>query len=266
MFDSLSPLIWVLLTFPAVLLMQRWIHRHLRGVSLLLTGNINWSVIVYAIILFPGVLLHEVSHWVVANLLGVRTGRFSVLPQQQKDGSIRLGYVEYYKSADVGPVRESLIGGAPLVAGTAVVLLISFYVFGVSDLAGLIQEGSVDGLSLVIGQLFATNDFWLWLYLLFAVSNAMMPSAADRQAWPAFLALVGVGTVVLYILGFQDVMLVGLAGPVATVMGYLGTAFSMTIAVNIVFMGIIVGVEYLIGRVRGMHIEYGGEYSQVGDF
>lgn len=266
MFDSLTPIIWVGITFPILLIMQRWTHSHLRGVSLLLTGNTNWSVLVYAIILFPGVLLHELSHWLVANLLGVRTGKFSVLPQQQRDGSIRLGYVEYYKSASVGPIRESLIGGAPLVFGTTAVLLIGFYVFGVSELAEVVQNGDVDGLSFVIGDLFATADFLVWLYLLFAVSNAMMPSAADRRAWPAFIALMSVAAVVLYILGFQDIMWAGLAGPAATVFGYLGMAFSMTIAVNLVFMGIIVALESLIGRIRGQHVEYGGENAQISEF
>ena len=35
--------------------LQRWIHAHLHGVSLLLTGRPEWAVIVYAVILFPGV-------------------------------------------------------------------------------------------------------------------------------------------------------------------------------------------------------------------
>jgi hypothetical protein len=26
-------------------------------------------------------------------------------------------------------------------------------------------------------------DFWLWAYLIFTVSNAMMPSPSDRQPW-----------------------------------------------------------------------------------
>ena len=118
------PFIWVALTLPILLFLQRWIHRHLHGVAFLLTGNKNWAVVLYAIILFPGVLLHEFSHWLTATLLGVRTGSFSVLPRTKSDGSVQLGYVEYYKTSSVGPIRESLIGSAPLVTGTAVILLI----------------------------------------------------------------------------------------------------------------------------------------------
>jgi hypothetical protein len=166
----------------------------------LLTGNKNWAVVLYAIVLFPGVLLHEISHWITATLLGVRTGSFSVLPRTKSDGSIQLGYVEYYKTSSVGPIRESLIGSAPLVAGTAVIILIGFYVFDVTTLAAAVEAGDIDLLTQAIGALFATGDFLLWLYLIFAISNAMMPSASDRRAWPAFALILFVFAVLLYLL------------------------------------------------------------------
>jgi len=62
---------WVAIALPVLLLLQRWIHRHLRGVAYLLTGRQSWAVIIYALILFPGVLLHELSHWLAAQVLGV---------------------------------------------------------------------------------------------------------------------------------------------------------------------------------------------------
>ncbi|MFO7682523.1 MAG: hypothetical protein R6X34_20995, partial [Chloroflexota bacterium] len=94
---DLMPFIWVTLAFIVLLFLQRWIHTHLHGLSLLITGKPEYAVILYALVLFPGVLLHELSHWLAASLLGVRTGRFSLLPRRQPDGSIQLGYVEYYK-------------------------------------------------------------------------------------------------------------------------------------------------------------------------
>ena len=111
--DALMPFLWVAIALLILVLMQRWIHTHLHGLSLLLTGKPDRALYLYALILFPGVLLHELSHWVTARLLGVRTGSFSILPKRQPGGSIQLGYVEYYKSKTLDPVRESLIGGAP---------------------------------------------------------------------------------------------------------------------------------------------------------
>ncbi|MDJ0755665.1 MAG: hypothetical protein QNJ45_19220 [Ardenticatenaceae bacterium] len=257
LYDTLTPIFWAAFAFPVVLFMQRWINRHLQGVTLLLTGRANWSIIIYAVIMFPGVLLHELSHWITANLLGVRTGRFSLLPKLQDDGSLRLGYVEYYKSPDVGPVRETLIGGAPLIFGTSTVLIIGLLVFDATSVLNILQDGTPDSLSVALNQIFSTNDFWLWLYLLFAISNAMMPSPSDRRAWPAFLIIMGVVTTLLYILGFQEALWRGLTGPVVTIFGYIGLALSMTIAVNLIFMLIIGFLEWLIGRVRGAHIQYG---------
>lgn len=116
---DLMPFIWVTLAFIILLILQRWIHAHLHGLSLLITGQPQYAVILYAIVLLPGVLLHEVSHWVAASLLGVRTGKLSLFPRVQPDGTIQLGYVEYYKGRTLGPIRESLIGGAPLISGTS---------------------------------------------------------------------------------------------------------------------------------------------------
>ena len=99
---NLMPFLWVAVALIALQFLQRWIHRHLHGVALLITGNKNWAIILYAIILFPGVLLHEASHWLTAKILGVRTGSFSVIPKAGKDGTIQLGYVEYYKTQSVG--------------------------------------------------------------------------------------------------------------------------------------------------------------------
>ena len=202
--SSLTPFIWVAISLPCLYFLQRWIHRHLHGVALLLTGNKQWAIVLYAIVLFPGVLLHELSHWVVAKILGVKTGSFSVLPKSTADGTVQLGYVEYYKTRSVGPIRESLIGSAPLVTGTAVVLLIAYNIFDVTALSIAIGSGDFDTYTKALLDLFQTPDFLLWLYLLFAISNAMMPSSSDRRAWPLFALIMIVFAVVLYLLGLAD--------------------------------------------------------------
>lgn len=254
----LMPFIWVALALPILLLMQRWIHTHLHGIALLLMGKPERAVILYAIILFPGVLLHEVSHWLMATLLGVRTGSFSLLPRSQTNGSVQLGYVEYYKQS-LGAVRESLIGGAPLVTGTAVILLIGFRIFGAADLTAAIQSGDIDNVTAALGQIFAVPDFLVWLYLLFAIGNAMMPSRSDRRAWPAFLLTLVIAAVVLSLLGVQRVIFTGVAGAAQTVFGYLGSAFSMAIAVNILFMLLLAGLEALVSQIKGVNVVYGTE-------
>ena len=259
------PIWWVVFAIPVLVLLQRWLHRHIHGLAYLITGRRNWAVLLYAIVLFPGVLLHELSHWIAANLLGVRTGSFSVLPKTKADGSIQLGYVEYYKSSKVGPIRESLIGSAPLITGTAAILLIAFQVFDVTNLALAAETGDIESLSQAITTLFSTNDFLIWLYLMFAFSNAMMPSTSDRKAWPAFALIMVIVAAALYILGLQDVMIAGLAGPVATVFGYLGLAFSLTIGVDLFVIMAVYIFEWVISRLKGVEVVYGSsEYPPSG--
>ena len=255
--DLLMPVLWAALGLIVLLFMQRWIHAHLHGVSLLLVGRPEWAVIVYAVVLFPGVLLHEASHWLAATFLGVRPGGVSLWPRRQPDGSLQLGYVEYYKGPRVGPIRESLIGAAPLVNGTAAILLIGYHVFSVTSLADAIRTGDVTILTEAMVQLLAVPNFLVWLYLLFAISNAMLPSRSDRHAWPAFLAIVAVFTAVIAFLAQGTSLFGSLARPVAVLFGYLGTAFSIAIAVNLVCIGVIALAEWILGRIRGASVVYG---------
>jgi hypothetical protein len=251
-----TPFIWVAITLPTLILLQRWIHRHLHGISLLLTGNANWAVVIYALFLLPGVILHEGSHYLTARLLGVRTGKLSIIPQRKKDGTIQLGYVEYYKN-NVGPVRESLIGGAPLVFGTLVIFLIGYRIFDTEAITSTIRSGGIENLTAALSKLFNTSDFLVWLYLIFSVSNAMLPSPSDRRAWPAFFGLLALLLIILIAVGLQSVLIDGLMGPIGQLFGYLGVAFSLAIGVDLVFMAIIGISEYVLMRVKQVELVYG---------
>jgi flagellar biosynthesis component FlhA len=124
-------------------------------------------------------------------------------------------------------------------------------------LVAAIQTGSINALTLALTNLLETNDFLVWLYLLFTIANAMLPSRSDRRAWPAFLLIMGILTVGVYLAGLQQVVVEGLAGPVTAVFGYLGLAFSLAIGVDIFFMLLIYLVESLISRIRGVSVVYG---------
>ena len=251
------PFIWVAISLPILLLLQRWIQTHLHGISLLLTGKPGRAIYLYAIILFPGVLLHELSHWLTATLLGVRTGSVSLLPRRSPDGSLHLGYVEYYRSKTLDPVRESLIGGAPMIVGTFVILLIGFNVFAVVELAQAVQSGDMDILTFALVDLFQTKYILLWIYLIFAISNAMMPSKSDRRAWPAFIVTMIILAGVVYILGLQTELANSLLRPVLAMFTYLGIAFSVAIGVDLFVMLIFIVLEAIISRVKGVSVVYG---------
>lgn len=108
-----------------------------------------------------------------------------------------------------------------------------------------------------MAQILAVTNVLVWLYLIFAVSNAMMPSRSDRHAWPAFALIMGVVALVVGFLGRNTGLLDNLAQPVAVLFGYLGTAFSIAIAVDLLCIGLIALAEWVLGRLRGASVVYG---------
>ena len=139
------------------------------------------AILINQIVFLPGVVLHEMSHLVVARLLGVPTMGFSVWPKKQSDGSLRLGYVHTKK---VDFVRESLIGVAPLIFGCAAVAAIGLKLLDLDDVGIALLRGDFLNGFINVLHVFRSADLFIWGYVLFALSNTMMPSSSDRRAWP----------------------------------------------------------------------------------
>jgi hypothetical protein len=116
----------------------------------------------------------------MAKLLRVRTGKFSLIPAVLPGGRLRLGYVE---TAQTDIVRDSLIGIAPLITGSLFIAYAGASRMQLNVLWNLFESGNFDLLLKGIILLPEIPDFYLWSYLIFAVSSAMMPSESDRHAW-----------------------------------------------------------------------------------
>lgn len=178
---------WLSLLLFGLAVLQRRVHFEFQAIFLLLTKRIDLSILLFSIVFLPGVLLHEISHYLTAKLLRVPTGRFSVLPRPLPEGKLQLGYVETYKT-DV--FRDALIGIAPLLTGMIVIALISYFQFEIIPSTDSIKIASTNINMDTFFRVYSQSDFWLWFYFIFVISSTMYPSASDRRSWlPMFILL-----------------------------------------------------------------------------
>jgi hypothetical protein len=240
--NQLSGLLWFILTLVPLILLQRLLHREIQSVFLILTRDARITMTVFSLIFLPGVFLHEFSHFVMAKILRVRTGRFSVMPQALPDGRLQLGYVETGRS-DI--VRDSLIGAAPLIAGTVFVAYVAIYRFEMRVLWDVVRSGQWNLFWMGVRALPAVRDFYLWLYLAFAVSSTMMPSESDRHAWLELVISVGVLFSITLLLGAGPWMLTNLAPLLSNFLGFVAVIFGLSALVH----GLLILPTALIHRI-----------------
>lgn len=250
--DLLTP--WLLFgaALVALLLTQRWLQRHMIGLALLATGKPDLSIILYYTVMFPGVLVHEVSHWLVARVLLVRTGRFAIWPERDAHG-VRLGYIEVDRP-DI--VRGTLVGAAPLAAGLLITLLIADQALILNDLTAALATGRLALIAPAIERLMRRPDFWIWLYLTFTIANTMMPSREDRQAWPAFFVSMLVVLAMLAAAGLGDPLVQILAGPVTEILSLLATVFFGIVVLNLCVIALVGAAEAALSRLSGRRVDY----------
>lgn len=172
-------IIWFSATLAILAWLQPRLHTEIQRIFLLLTRNSKTAILLFALVFLPGVFLHELSHFLAAKLLRVRTGRFSVFPRELGNQRLQMGFVEVAAS---DPVRESLIGAAPLLTGSAFIAFVGFSRLGVNVLVSSTQMGLGEAIPAFF-VLFRQPDVWLWLYLALTVSSTMFPSASDRRPW-----------------------------------------------------------------------------------
>lgn len=245
--------VWLALAALALLVLERFVNRHLQGLFLLVLRDPQVALMAYAIVMLPGVFIHETSHWMVGSLLGARPRKFSVLPQRQKNGTVRLGYVEMQRTDFI---RESLIGAAPLIFGTVLIGVVGAYALNVGPLGAALAAGDVGQVVAHVQTMTQANDFWLWLYVLFALGNTMLPSASDRQAWLPLGVAVTLGVAGLAYLGLSALLWEVFTGPVLAVAQGLAVAFTLAAAVNLLAAPLIWGVEKAASKLLGYEIRY----------
>ena len=164
-----SALIFVILIVILSALRTRLVFE-LSGTSLLLFGTSRPGIIFYSILVLPGTVIHELSHWLIAEILQVRTGEIVILPELASEGKEeRLGSVQTERT---DPLRGFLIGIAPFLTGLLILV--------------------------TLGRLFSIGWFehWAWwqltliVYGIVVMGDSMLISRSDRRTWPIIIVFI----------------------------------------------------------------------------
>lgn len=248
---DLDGLVWLLILSGLLLILQKYLHQEIQGVFLLITRNQNMSQILFAILFFPGVMLHESSHYLMARLLGVKTGRFSLIPKQIEARRLQLGYVETAQS-DV--IRDALIGGAPLIVGGIVVAYIGFVRFNLPAIWLGTQVDAFKSWREVAAMVYQNPDFWLWGYLAFVISSTMMPSRSDRRAWLPIGIMMAILLGLSLMAGAGPWLILHFAPVLNNILRSIAFVFAISVALHLTIWPPCLLLRMILERITGLRL------------
>jgi len=119
-----------------------------------------------------------------------------------------------------------------------------------------VQATLID-LSSVLQALLVTYskpDFWLWFYLIFAVSSMMFPSTSDRRAWLPIILMLGVLGGIIILAGFGSWLFENLAEPFQAILQMVTVIFLISGIVHILLLIPIWGTRLVLSRVTGLSV------------
>jgi hypothetical protein len=245
-------LLWFALTLLPLVILQRLLHREIQAVLLIATRNSQLTIGLFSILFLPGVFLHELSHFLMAKILRVPTGKASLIPKSLPNGCLQMGYVE---TAQTDIVRDSLVGLAPLITGSLFIAYVGTNRFTLDILLNTLANGQVGLFWQGLGALPQINDFFLWFYLAFAVSSTMMPSESDRHAWlPLGLWIAGL-LILGIVAGAGGWMLENITPLLNDFLGSVATLFGLSAVLHIVLLLPTALLHRIVSRVTGLEIK-----------
>lgn len=179
----MSNVFLVLFFFELVLLffLSRFLTQSLSRLFLRITKSQHLTISLLAILFLPGVIVHELAHLITASILLVRTGEIEFMPKITDDG-VKLGSVAIAKT---DPFRRAIIGVAPVLVGTAIIIVSLFY-FTVIDL-----------------PISSTIKIILELFILFEIGNTMFSSKKDMEGTIEVVVILILITGALFFVGFR---------------------------------------------------------------
>jgi hypothetical protein len=154
----------------------------------------------FYLLVFPGVILHEGSHYLACLLTGTKVSRFAPFsPGRSNDGRLMLGYVRHERRAfSIG----AIIGLAPILLNPLGLLFVTALLTPLTfqevarPSVGAVVEGVFASGFLIDAPLLAT----LWAYLSLSFALGSVPSREDLSTLPVMLLVFGGGILLFALL------------------------------------------------------------------
>ncbi len=226
----------------------------------------------FRLMIFPGVLVHELSHYVMCKLTGAKVVELKLFEKQEVKGhTVYGGYVTHGPSK-LPLLGDPLISFAPVFGCLGVMALLTWAAddplgfrsgpsetveFEAAPLSNL--TSILSGISYVIGRLpghvmdhAGEWTFWGYLYLTISLAIALAPSKQDfansyRHFWRHILKFVAAAGVVFLILYVAGSLVKSLANALVP---YLVGVFAFTLSILIVTLILAWLINLLTSPIR----------------
>lgn len=230
--------------------LERWLHQHIFKVGWLVTKQYQTTTILYYAFFLPGIILYELVYWVAAGFMNVRADRAIAWPEKQEIGELKLGFIKLAKN--VGQFPLAVISTVPLVVGLAAVAFIATNRLNFPGFVASMGGGMLDEVSAAFGKLVSAPDFWIWIYLVFAISNTMWPDVSKLRGWRIILIGLAVAGAVLIVIGAGNRVIVDtLSGPVTNALNSFSGTLAVIIGIDLFVVAVLGTIEALIERFTG---------------
>ena len=178
-----------ILEIACLFFLSQVLTKSLSKAFLTITKSQKATINLMAVLFFPGVVVHELSHFITAGILFVRTGEIEFLPKIMGE-RVKLGSVSMEKT---DPARRAIIGFAPVLVGLASIMGLIYLLIDSGSIVQTIEPKTILGILIRV----------LIFYLLFVVSNTMFSSRKDLEGAVELLIVLLVISAGFYLIGFR---------------------------------------------------------------
>jgi hypothetical protein len=230
------------------------------------------SGFVFRLMIFPGVLVHELSHYVMCKLTGARVVELKLFERQRVGQQIIYGGHVTHGLSKLPLLGDPLISFAPVFGCLGVMALLTWAagdplefhqnpsetqelkLAPLSNLTGILR-----GVTYVVGHLpgqivkhAGEWTFWGYLYLIISLSIALAPSKQDfansyRHFWRHFLKFMLAAAVVFLVIYVAGSVLAKLTN---ALIPYLVGVIAFTLSILIVTLLIAWLINQSMGLIR----------------